>query len=111
MLYSELSAVWHILQGTLQYRGPLDVVKQVLKSEGGVRGLYKGMGPTLLREVPGSAALFAAYEALKLSLAKQQVGLLTNLCQLPAQAFQTGSCTLHYAFNDQHNACILRLPP
>ena len=44
-----------------------------MRSEGGVRGLYKGLGPTLLREVPGSAAMFAAYEALKISMAKQQV--------------------------------------
>ena len=44
-----------------------------MRSEGGVRGLYKGLGPTLLREVPGSAAMFAAYEAIKISMAKQQV--------------------------------------
>ena len=57
----------------MQYRGPLDVVKQVMRSEGGAVGLYRGLGPTLLREVPGSAAMFAAYEAFKISLAKQQV--------------------------------------
>ena len=62
-----------MLQGSMQYRGPVDVVRQVMRSEGGVRGLYKCMGPTLLREVPGSSSMFAAYEALKLSLAKQQV--------------------------------------
>ena len=57
----------------MQYRGPLDVVRQVMRSEGGIVGLYRGLGPTLLREVPGSCAMFAAYEAFKISLAKQQV--------------------------------------
>ena len=74
------------------------MIKQVLKSEGGIRGLYKGMCPTLLREVPGSAALFAAYEALKLSLAKQQVGLLTILGQIPsAQAVCKVCRVMHIA--------------
>lgn len=51
----------------------MDVMRQVMRSEGGVIGLYKGLVPTLLREVPGCAAMFAAYEAIKLSAAKQQV--------------------------------------
>ncbi|KAL0036201.1 hypothetical protein WJX79_007894 [Trebouxia sp. C0005] len=58
--------------GSLQYKGPMDVMRQVMRSEGGVIGLYKGLVPTLLREVPGCAAMFAAYEAIKLSAAKQQ---------------------------------------
>lgn len=33
------------------YKGPIDVVKQVLRNEGGVLGLFKGLTPTLLREV------------------------------------------------------------
>jgi solute carrier family 25 carnitine/acylcarnitine transporter 20/29 len=33
------------------YRGPIDVVKQVLRNEGGVLGMFKGLTPTLLREV------------------------------------------------------------
>ena len=51
----------------------MDVMRQVMRSEGGVIGLYKGLVPTLLREVPGCAAMFAAYEAIKLGAAKQQV--------------------------------------
>ncbi|DBB06435.1 TPA: hypothetical protein ACH3X1_011993 [Trebouxia sp. C0004] len=50
----------------------MDVMRQVLRSEGGVIGLYKGLVPTLLREVPGCAAMFAAYESIKLGAAKQQ---------------------------------------
>lgn len=49
----------------LKYSGPIDVAKQVLSSEGGARGLFKGLFPTLAREVPGNAAMFGVYEALK----------------------------------------------
>lgn len=40
------------------------VLKQVLRKEG-VRGLYKGLTPTLLRTFPGTGALFVAYENTK----------------------------------------------
>lgn len=43
----------------------MDVTKHVLKSEGGVSGLFKGMVPTLAREVPGNALVFGVYEAVK----------------------------------------------
>lgn len=49
----------------LKYSGPMDVAKQVLRSEGGARGLFKGLFPTMAREVPGNAAMFGVYEALK----------------------------------------------
>lgn len=52
-----------------KYSGPMDVAKQVLRSEGGVRGLYKGLFPTFAREVPGNASMFGVYEALKQYLA------------------------------------------
>ncbi|XP_073001138.1 mitochondrial carnitine/acylcarnitine carrier-like protein [Typha latifolia] len=51
--------------GAVKYGGPMDVAKHVLRSEGGVRGLCKGLGPTLAREVPGNAAMFGVYEAVK----------------------------------------------
>ncbi|XP_020093835.1 mitochondrial carnitine/acylcarnitine carrier-like protein [Ananas comosus] len=51
--------------GVVKYGGPMDVARHVLKSEGGLRGLFKGLGPTLAREVPGNAAMFGVYEALK----------------------------------------------
>lgn len=49
----------------IKYGGPMDVAKQVLKSEGGIKGLFKGLIPTMGREVPGNAAMFGVYEALK----------------------------------------------
>ncbi|MFS8005094.1 putative mitochondrial carrier domain superfamily [Helianthus anomalus] len=48
----------------MKYSGPLDVAKQVWRS-GGVRSLFKGLIPTMAREVPGNAAMFGVYEALK----------------------------------------------
>nr|XP_043606155.1 mitochondrial carnitine/acylcarnitine carrier-like protein [Erigeron canadensis]XP_043606156.1 mitochondrial carnitine/acylcarnitine carrier-like protein [Erigeron canadensis]XP_043606157.1 mitochondrial carnitine/acylcarnitine carrier-like protein [Erigeron canadensis] len=49
----------------VKYGGPMDVAKQVLRSEGGIRGLYKGLMPTFAREIPGNATMFGVYEALK----------------------------------------------
>uniref|UniRef100_A0A0E0IWV4 Mitochondrial carnitine/acylcarnitine carrier-like protein n=1 Tax=Oryza nivara TaxID=4536 RepID=A0A0E0IWV4_ORYNI len=56
----------------VKYGGPVDVAKQVLRSEGGVGGLFKGLGPTLAREVPGNALMFGVYEAIKQYLAGGQ---------------------------------------
>eukprot|EP00249_Psilotum_nudum_P004312 c17838_g1_i1 orf=539-1480(+) len=53
----------------VKYNGPLDVARRVLQSEGGLVGLYKGLTPTLLREVPGNALMFGVYESLKQSFA------------------------------------------
>ena len=44
-----------------------------MKGEGGMLGLYKGLLPTMVREVAGCSAMFAAYEAIKLGVVKQQV--------------------------------------
>lgn len=49
----------------VRYGGPVDVAKHVLQSGGGMRGLFKGLVPTMAREVPGNAAMFGVYEALK----------------------------------------------
>lgn len=48
-----------------KYSGPFDVARHVLRSEGGVIGLFRGLTPTLLREVPGNAIMFGVYEAAK----------------------------------------------
>ncbi|KAJ6714833.1 MITOCHONDRIAL CARRIER PROTEIN [Salix viminalis] len=52
----------------VKYGGPMDVARDVLKS-GGVRGLFKGLVPTMAREIPGNAAMFGVYELLKQSFA------------------------------------------
>jgi solute carrier family 25 carnitine/acylcarnitine transporter 20/29 len=56
----------------VKYGGPIDVAKQVLKSKGGTRGLFKGLFPTLARDVPGNAVMFGVYEATKQVLAGGQ---------------------------------------
>ncbi|KAF5201365.1 Mitochondrial carnitine/acylcarnitine carrier-like protein [Thalictrum thalictroides] len=49
----------------VKYSGPMDVAKHVLRSEGGMKGLFKGLVPTLGREVPGNAIMFGVYEGVK----------------------------------------------
>ncbi|PUZ39980.1 hypothetical protein GQ55_9G387400 [Panicum hallii var. hallii] len=58
--------------GAVKYGGPIDVEKHVLRSEGGTRGLFKGLFPTLAREVPGNAVMFGMYEATKQVIAGGQ---------------------------------------
>ncbi|XP_034572909.1 mitochondrial carnitine/acylcarnitine carrier-like protein isoform X2 [Setaria viridis] len=56
----------------VKYGGPMEVARHVLRSEGGTRGLFKGLFPTLAREVPGNAIMFGMYEAIKQALAGGQ---------------------------------------
>lgn len=56
----------------VKYSGPMDVARHVLRSEGGTRGLFKGLFPTMAREVPGNAAMFGVYEAVKQYIAGGQ---------------------------------------
>lgn len=56
----------------VKYNGPMDVARHVLQSEGGARGLFKGLVPTMAREVPGNAAMFGVYEAVKQYIAGGQ---------------------------------------
>lgn len=57
-------------QKAVKYEGSWDVIKQVMKSEEGLmRGLFKGLVPTMAREVPGNALMFGVYEAVKQYLA------------------------------------------
>lgn len=58
--------------GGVKYGGPMDVAKHVLKSEGGARGLFKGLVPTFAREIPGNAAMFGVYEGVKQLIAGGQ---------------------------------------
>lgn len=51
----------------------MDVALKVYSTEGGLRGLYKGLVPTLSREVPGNALMFGSYEYLKRKLSEAQV--------------------------------------
>ncbi|XP_022967512.1 mitochondrial carnitine/acylcarnitine carrier-like protein [Cucurbita maxima] len=48
----------------VKYGGPVDVAKHVVQSNG-VKGLFKGLVPTMAREVPGNAVVFGVYEMIK----------------------------------------------
>ncbi|KAG6571669.1 Mitochondrial carnitine/acylcarnitine carrier-like protein, partial [Cucurbita argyrosperma subsp. sororia] len=48
----------------VKYGGPMDVAKHVVQSNG-VKGLFKGLAPTMAREVPGNAVVFGVYEMIK----------------------------------------------
>ncbi|KAJ7786152.1 carnitine/acyl carnitine carrier [Mycena metata] len=50
-----------------KYKGVLDVMKHLYR-EGGIRSIFRGAGATVLRDGPGSAAYFAAYEVTKKAL-------------------------------------------
>ena len=55
----------------IKYGGPIDVARHVVQSAG-VTGLFKGLVPTLAREIPGNAVMFGVYEAIKQVLAGGQ---------------------------------------
>ena len=61
-----------ILQTNPRYGGMVDCAKSVYR-RGGIRGLYRGMGATLLRDLPGHVLWFGVYE-----FSKQQLTLLTT---------------------------------
>ncbi|KAL0566977.1 carnitine transporter, partial [Marasmius crinis-equi] len=50
-----------------KYKGVTDVIKHLYK-EGGLRSIFRGSGATIMRDGPGSAAYFAAYEVTKKAL-------------------------------------------
>ncbi|XP_074358698.1 mitochondrial carnitine/acylcarnitine carrier-like protein [Apium graveolens] len=52
----------------VKYGGPIDVARHVFDTAG-ARGLFRGLLPTLAREIPGNAAMFGIYEGLKQYLA------------------------------------------
>ncbi|GMH44656.1 hypothetical protein BSKO_12608 [Bryopsis sp. KO-2023] len=54
------------------YKGPMHVARDVVATEGGLLALFRGFNITLIREIPGNAFMFAAYEAAKLFFAQQQ---------------------------------------
>jgi len=50
--------------GPAKYKGSFDCMVQILK-EGGVKGIYRGFGPTVAREIVGNMAFFSVYESCK----------------------------------------------
>jgi solute carrier family 25 (mitochondrial carnitine/acylcarnitine transporter), member 20/29 len=48
-------------KGSKQYSGSFDCLRQILHTDG-IRGLYRGVWPCLIRALPANAASFVAYE-------------------------------------------------
>ena len=58
---------------------PWRVAKELVREHGVVKGLFAGIGPTLLREGLGTMAYFGVYEQTKRSIMKWR-GLSTGGC-------------------------------
>jgi len=72
------------LQVKNDYAGPIDCIKRTVAAEG-VSGMYRGALSTMLREVPGNGAWFAAYHFFGRTLAgKESVKDGTQMTQLCA---------------------------
>uniref|UniRef100_A0A2H8TGF0 Mitochondrial ornithine transporter 1 n=1 Tax=Melanaphis sacchari TaxID=742174 RepID=A0A2H8TGF0_9HEMI len=59
--------------------GTLQVVARVWTTEGGLRGMYRGLGSTVAREMPGYYVFFLAYEASRTYLNNWHYGALSSL--------------------------------
>ncbi|KAF8969010.1 mitochondrial NAD transporter [Flammula alnicola] len=62
------------VQGQRGYLGVLGTVKDIL-TENGFRGLYRGLGPTILGYLPTWAIYFAVYDGIKTAFGEPPVGL------------------------------------
>ncbi|XP_077996312.1 solute carrier family 25 member 45-like [Glandiceps talaboti] len=60
-------------QGSTTYKGPIHCISTIFKSEG-IRGCYRGLTPYMMREAPGNAIYFLAFDVLcrKLTFEGQQ---------------------------------------
>jgi len=52
------------------YTGPIDCARRIVREQG-MRGLWRGFGPTLLRDGPGVGAWYAAFEVTKVKSSVQ----------------------------------------
>lgn len=59
-------------------RGPIETLQQLLK-EGGIRGMWRGTGPTVVRLSLGVAVHMALLENMKAALLSKQVTTLTSV--------------------------------
>ena len=75
--YQVVRARMQTYNAGIEYSGLRDVVRQIRRNEG-VRGFYKGMGPGLVRVLPGVWVTFLVAEKLKLAMSKGFLGDLSG---------------------------------
>ncbi|KIY44767.1 mitochondrial NAD transporter [Fistulina hepatica ATCC 64428] len=61
------------VQGQHGYEGIVDTVRSIIKHDG-FRGLYRGLGPTILGYLPTWAIYFAVYDAIKTHFGEMPLG-------------------------------------
>ncbi|KAF8158570.1 mitochondrial NAD transporter [Crassisporium funariophilum] len=65
------------IQGQRGYLGVLGTVKEILR-ENGFRGLYRGLGPTILGYLPTWAIYFAVYDGIKTVFGEPPLGAYSS---------------------------------
>lgn len=65
--YQVVRARLQTYDAQLRYKGAWDVVRKVVRQEG-VGGLYKGLGPNIVRVLPSTCVTFLVYENVKFFL-------------------------------------------
>ncbi len=60
-----------------QYKNSFDCARQLIKNYG-IRGMYQGITPTLLRNIPANAAYFGVYEVLRRKVRRQRSALCSS---------------------------------
>lgn len=69
------------------YEGPIDCIRQLLRSEG-YKGLTRGLGATMSREIPGNAVYFGTYMTLRDWLPGKRTG---GVAGQPRSLWQTAT--------------------
>ncbi|XP_070577659.1 mitochondrial basic amino acids transporter-like [Ptychodera flava] len=75
-----------------EYKGSIDCIRRIYQVEG-IRGCYRGMVTTLLREVPGFGVYFASYEFFCSTLEKRNPGQHLGLGPLLVAGGASGMCS------------------
>jgi len=71
------------IQGHHGYEGIIDTCKSILKYDG-LRGFYRGLGPTILGYLPTWAIYFAVYDGIKTTFGEVPLGYSDNKRIYPA---------------------------
>jgi len=64
-----------VIQGQQGYEGVIDTIRSILKYDG-LRGFYRGLGPTILGYLPTWAIYFAVYDGIKTMFGEPPLGII-----------------------------------